>query len=106
MTVSMGLSLHNGIAVLEGFLGRKTPFIRTPKFNATNDDAGNKNNSYTKYKLDLSTLAELLLGIYFIVAMILGVYLQDYGLFLFHAMLAIGFITVSYQSFRLLWHAS
>lgn len=106
MTISMGLSLHNGIAVLEGFLGRKTPFIRTPKFNATNDDAGDKNNSYTKYKLDLSTLAELLLGIYFIAAMILGVYLQDYGLFLFHAMLAIGFITVSYQSFRLIWHAS
>jgi cellulose synthase/poly-beta-1,6-N-acetylglucosamine synthase-like glycosyltransferase len=106
MTVSMGLSLHNGIAVLEGFLGRKTPFIRTPKFNSTNDNAGNKNNSYTKYKLDLSTLAELFLGIYFIAAMILGVYLQEYGLFLFHAMLAIGFITVSYQSFRLIWDAS
>ena len=106
MTVSMGLSLHNGIAVLEGFLGRKTPFIRTPKFNATNDNAGNKNNSYTKYKLDLSTIAELILGIYFIAAMILGIYLKDYGLFLFHAMLAIGFITVSYQSFRLIWHAS
>ena len=106
MTVSMGLSLHNGIAVLEGFLGRKTPFIRTPKFNATNDNAGNKNNSYVNYKLEFSTLAELLLGIYFVAAMILGIYLQDYGMFLFHAMLAIGFITVSYQSFRLLWHAS
>ena len=104
MTVSMGLSLHNGIAVLEGFLGRKTPFIRTPKFNATNDNAGNKNNSYIKYKLELSTLAELLLGIYFVAAMIIGVYLKDYGMFLFHAMLAIGFITVSYQSIRLMWH--
>lgn len=106
MTVSMGLSLHNGIAVLEGFFGRKTPFIRTPKFNATNDDAGNKNNSYVKYKLEFSTVAELLLGMYFIVAMIVGIYLKDYGMFIFHAMLAIGFITVSYQSFRLIWHAS
>jgi cellulose synthase/poly-beta-1,6-N-acetylglucosamine synthase-like glycosyltransferase len=106
ITVSMGLSLHNGIAVLEGFIGRKTPFIRTPKFNATNDNAGIKNSSYIRYKLDFSTLAELVLGIYFIGAMILGIYLKDYGLFLFHAMLAIGFITVSYQSIRLLWHAS
>ena len=105
MTISMGLSLHNGIAVLEGFVGHKTPFIRTPKFNATNNDAGTRNNSYVKYKLDISALAELLLGLYFIAAMILGVYLMDFGMFLFHAMLAIGFITVSYQSLRLLWHA-
>ena len=102
----MGLSLHNGIAVLEGFFGHKTPFIRTPKFNATNENAGDKNNSYIKYKLNFSTLAELLLGIYFISAMIVGIFLKDYGMFLFHAMLAVGFITVSYQSFRLLWHAS
>ncbi|RLD19703.1 MAG: histidine kinase [Bacteroidetes bacterium] len=105
MTVSMGLSLHNGIAVLEGFLGHKTPFIRTPKFNSSNDDAGNKDNSYVKYKLELSTFAELFLGFYFIAAMVLGVYLKDYGMFIFHAMLAIGFITVFYQSFRLIWHA-
>jgi len=39
-------------------------------------------------------------------AMILGVYLNDYGMILFHAMLAIGFITVSYQSFRSIWHGS
>jgi cellulose synthase/poly-beta-1,6-N-acetylglucosamine synthase-like glycosyltransferase len=106
MTVSMGLSLHNGIAVLEGFLGYKTPFIRTPKFNASNNDAGDKHNSYVKYKLEPSTLVEMVLGMYFIGAMLLGIYLKDYGMFLFHAMLAIGFITVSYQSFRLLWHAN
>ncbi|MBC7923786.1 MAG: glycosyltransferase, partial [Ferruginibacter sp.] len=28
LSISMGLSLHNAIAVLEGYLGRKTPFIR------------------------------------------------------------------------------
>ena len=105
MTVSMGLSLHNGIAVLEGFIGHKTPFIRTPKFNATNKDAGDKDNTYVQYKLELSTMLELLLGVYFVVAMGVGIYLKDYGMFLFHAMLAIGFITVSYQSFRLIWHA-
>ena len=104
MTISMGLSLHNGIAVLEGFFGRKTPFIRTPKFNSSNTDSGNKNNVYVNNKISASSIAELLLGIYFIGAIALGIYLEDYGLILFHAMLAIGFITVSYQTIRLKWH--
>ncbi|MEX1240782.1 MAG: cellulose synthase family protein, partial [Cyclobacteriaceae bacterium] len=33
LIVSMGLSLHNSLAVIEGWLGIKTPFMRTPKFN-------------------------------------------------------------------------
>jgi cellulose synthase/poly-beta-1,6-N-acetylglucosamine synthase-like glycosyltransferase len=33
LSVSMGLSLHNAIAVIEGYMGKKSPFIRTPKFN-------------------------------------------------------------------------
>lgn len=105
MTISMGLSLHNGIAVLEGFFGRKTPFIRTPKFNSSNTDSGNKNNVYVNNKISASSIAELILGIYFIGAIVLGIYLGDYGLILFHAMLAIGFITVSYQTIRLKWYA-
>ena len=105
MTISMGLSLHNGIAVLEGFFGRKTPFIRTPKFNASNSDAGTKNNVYVNNTISISSIAEFLLGLYFIGTIILGIYLRDYGLILFHAMLAIGFITVSYQTIRLRWYA-
>src|SRR5690606_2230728 len=36
LSMSMGMSIHNAKAVLEGYLGIKTPFIRTPKFNLTN----------------------------------------------------------------------
>ncbi|MDP4586770.1 MAG: glycosyltransferase family 2 protein, partial [Flavobacteriales bacterium] len=39
LSVSMGLSLHNSIAVLEGYMGKKTPFVRTPKF-ALNEKKG------------------------------------------------------------------
>ena len=28
----MGLSWHNSLAVVEGYIGKKTPFVRTPKF--------------------------------------------------------------------------
>ena len=37
LAVSMGLSLHNAMAVLEGYIGKKSAFIRTPKFNLSND---------------------------------------------------------------------
>jgi len=106
MTISMGLSLYNSMAVLEGFIGHKTPFVRTPKFSATNKDSGAKNNSYINYKLELATIIELLLGVYFLAAIVLGFYLNDFGLVIFHAMLAVGFITISYQSLRTNWNAS
>jgi cellulose synthase/poly-beta-1,6-N-acetylglucosamine synthase-like glycosyltransferase len=31
LSLSTGLSLHNALAVLEGWFGRETPFVRTPK---------------------------------------------------------------------------
>lgn len=33
LSFSMGFSLHNSVAVIDGYLGKKLPFIRTPKFN-------------------------------------------------------------------------
>ena len=33
MLITSGLSLHNGIAVVQGLMGRTTPFMRTPKLN-------------------------------------------------------------------------
>src|SRR5690606_19099246 len=33
LIVSMGLSLSNSVAVIEGYMGIKSSFVRTPKFN-------------------------------------------------------------------------
>lgn len=100
MTVSMGLSFHNAIAVLEGLFGKKTPFIRTPKFNSTDKKAELKGNNYLKTKVDINTIIEVFLGIYFVAGVVLGIAINDVGLLLFHLMLAIGLLTVSYQSFK------
>ena len=32
-SVALGFTLHNVIAVLEGYFGKKSEFVRTPKFN-------------------------------------------------------------------------
>lgn len=100
MTISMGLSFHNSMAVLEGLFSIKTPFIRTPKFNSTNDNAIIKGNKYLSHKVNISTIIEMILGFYFLAGIVLGFYINDIGLLVFHAMLAIGLLTVSYQSIK------
>lgn len=91
MIFSMGLSFHNAIAVMEGFLGVKTPFIRTPKFNIKSTLDSWKGNVYIPHNLSWQTVFEGLLMLYFIFGILSGVYLNDYGLIIFHIMLALGF---------------
>ncbi|MCB0698598.1 MAG: glycosyltransferase [Chitinophagaceae bacterium] len=93
LSVSMGLSLHNAIAVIEGYAGRKTPFIRTPKFN--NNKEG---NSYLQNKLTLIALLELLLVFYFAYGVYYAFQTLDFTMFPFHLMLTVGFAIVSYYS--------
>ena len=45
-TVAMGFSLHNSIGVLEGHFGKKSEFIRTPKFNVQKLKGSWKKNKY------------------------------------------------------------
>ncbi len=100
LTVSMGLSLHNALAVIEGLLGFKSPFVRTPKFNVTAKQKKWKGNIYIKNNINLGTVLEGILCIYFIFGIVFGIYLQDFGLIIFHVMLALGFASVFYYSVR------
>lgn len=100
LVVSMGLSFHNGLAVLEGLVGRKTPFIRTPKFNVSMKGDSWTGNKYIKFKLTFQTVLEGLLSLYFIFGIISGVLLQDWGLMIFHVMLALGFAMVFIYSLK------
>ena len=105
LAFSMGLSLHNAIAVGEGLLGIKTPFVRTPKFNILNQKDSWKGNKYINWKISPSVIFETLLAFYFIAGIASGIYLHDFGLLIFHLMLAIGFGAVSYLSLRPLSYA-
>jgi cellulose synthase/poly-beta-1,6-N-acetylglucosamine synthase-like glycosyltransferase len=105
LVVSMGLSLHNGIAVMEGLLGFKTPFVRTPKFNITRKGETWRNNIYVHPELNAITILEGFLCLYFIAGIVIGLYMQLNILLVFHTMLAIGFGTVFYHSVKPLTHA-
>ncbi|GAB4246212.1 MAG: glycosyltransferase family 2 protein [Ekhidna sp.] len=105
LAFSMGMALHNSIAVIEGYLGIKTPFVRTPKFNIQSKSDTWKHNEYLNQVLTPTTLMEGLLSIYFVYGIFSGLKLEDYGLVLFHLMLAIGFAYVFFLSVKPIRHA-
>ena len=91
LAMSMGLSLHNSIAVLQGYIGKKTAFVRTPKFDIRSLKDTFKKGQYRTGKLELTTILEGLLCLYFIFAIVLGFHLGDRSMIFFHAMLALGY---------------
>ena len=94
-SIAMGFSLHNSIAVIEGYIGKKSDFIRTPKFNIQSLNDKWKGNKYIKKSISLHVIFEGLLMIYFAFGMysafIVGNQGGDFGLFPFHLMLFLGF---------------
>jgi hypothetical protein len=91
LSVSMGLSLHNSVAVLEGYLGKKSPFIRTPKYNLVQPRDSWKKHAYLMPSINPVTILEGLLMLYFGYGIFVAFQLHDYGLLPFHIMLVLGF---------------
>ena len=94
-SIAMGFSLHNSIAVLEGHFGKKSEFVRTPKFNISSLKDSWKKNKYIKKTISIHVIFEGLLMLYFAFGMysafIVGDQGGDFGLFPFHLMLFLGF---------------
>lgn len=90
-SVAMGFSVHNSLAVLEGHFGKKSEFIRTPKFNINNLKDSWKGNKYLSKNLSFSIIIEAILWLYFGFAIYSAFSLNDYGLLIFHLMLFSGF---------------
>ncbi|MFD0863552.1 glycosyltransferase [Sungkyunkwania multivorans] len=107
-SVAMGFSLHNSIAVLEGHIGKRSEFVRTPKFNIKNLKDSWKNNKYLRKRPSANVVIEGFLMLYFAFGMVsaylvkdwIGASQYDFGLFPFHLMLFIGFGFVFFTSLR------
>ncbi len=105
LAVFLGLSFHNAIAVFEGLIGKKTPFIRTPKFNLVSKADSWKNNKYFKKKINRLTLLEGFMSLYFIAGLGFAFYFNDFALLPFHILLSLGFMLVFYYTIRHTRHA-
>ncbi|WP_405329882.1 cellulose synthase family protein [Leeuwenhoekiella sp. LLG6367-2.1] len=97
-SIAMGFSVHNSLAVLEGHFGKKSEFIRTPKFNVNKLSDSWKSNIYLKKTISLNTILESVLFLYFGFAIVSAFYMRDFGLITFHIMLFFGFGFVAFKS--------
>ncbi len=100
LALSMGLSLHNTVAVIQGWLGKQSAFIRTPKFNILDISDKIKNQKYLQHKISPITIMEGIMTFYFIVAMIVGLYTGNNTLVILHALLGYGYGTIFYLSLK------
>jgi cellulose synthase/poly-beta-1,6-N-acetylglucosamine synthase-like glycosyltransferase len=100
LTLMLGLSLHNAVAVIEGYMGRKTPFIRTPKFNVKLRSDRWQSNTYNARKIPPLTWVEWGLVLYFLGGIVLGIATQNYSALGFHTVLVLGFGFIAYYSVR------
>lgn len=100
LALSMGLSLHNSVAVIQGYLGRKSAFIRTPKFDIKNISDSFKKEKYQAKKISSVTVVEGLLSIYFMAGVYSAYHLGDYTFLMLHILLTIGYGATFYYTVK------
>ncbi len=104
LSLSMGLSLHNSIAVIQGYRGKKSPFVRTPKFNIQQVQDTFKKGFYAAAKISGTTIIEGLLALYFCSAVVIGIAQGKTSFLIYHLMLMIGFGSIFFYTIRHLSH--
>jgi len=100
LPMSMGLSLYNAIAVIEGLRGKVSAFVRTPKYGVTGRETPLRQAAYMARKISWVTYAEGIMAIVFFTAAVAGIRTGHYPFVLFHSMLAFGFATICYYSIK------
>lgn len=100
LSLSMGLSLHNSIAVCQGFRGRKSSFVRTPKFNIRSSGDSFAKRRYRVQRISGLTIIEGLLALYFLSAIAYGFWINDSSLLIFHLLLFFGYSGIFYFSIK------
>jgi len=99
MALSIGLSINNARAVLEGLLGRDSEFVRTPKHGISKQDEGWVAKRYRANSRDLATYLELGFGLYFLITIALAVFTGSWVSIPFLVLFLVGFLYVGALSF-------
>jgi hypothetical protein len=87
----MALSLSNAVAVIEGYLGIKSSFVRKDEF---------KGNKYDKKSLSIINLVEGFFMLVFGFTAINRAIYGDLGMVPFHAMLALGYGIIFFSTLK------
>ncbi len=97
LALGMGISLNNARGVIDALLGRQTEFKRTPKFSVTTGRDTWRNKQYG-VRLNVSTIGEIILGIYLGGVILFCVREEIYFPLLFLFLFCTGFLYVGATS--------
>jgi cellulose synthase/poly-beta-1,6-N-acetylglucosamine synthase-like glycosyltransferase len=100
LALSMGLSLHNSVAVIQGYWGKKSAFVRTPKFNITNLGDTFKKTDYLYRNISFITALEGILALYFAGGLLAAYLIKDGSFLMLHILLVLGYGTIFYYSVK------
>ncbi len=100
MAGSMGLSVNNTKAVIEGLMNRKSEFVRTPKYGGTGKQGSWADKRYTQRKMNWVSIAEFVLALYCLAGIIMSIVDLEIAAIPFQLLYFAGFGTISYLSIR------
>lgn len=89
LMVNMGVALYMSLGVAEGYLGKKSEFVRTPKFNVMGGKNGDV-KKYTRVKFTPLFLMEVLLFAYGVFQLWYAIHVQDTFAIAFASMFSLG----------------
>ncbi len=92
LAVSMALSFHNSIAVFQGFSGKRSSFVRTPKYGIIKKTDHFVRATYFKHGISWISIGEAVLCLYFLTAMYVGWVQHITSFFILHFLLAAGYL--------------
>jgi cellulose synthase/poly-beta-1,6-N-acetylglucosamine synthase-like glycosyltransferase len=100
MTGSMGFSVNNTKAVIEGLINKKSEFVRTPKFKITDDKHTWTDKKYLTKKIPFTTYIEAILSLYCFVGVAVSTYYVQIASLPFQLMFALGFGLIAFLSIK------
>ena len=100
MAGSMGLSVNNTKAVIEGLMNKKSEFVRTPKYGVTGKDGSWADKKYSQRKVNWVSIAEFVLAIYCLFGIVMSIVDLEIAAIPFQLLYFTGFGSISYLSIK------
>jgi cellulose synthase/poly-beta-1,6-N-acetylglucosamine synthase-like glycosyltransferase len=99
MAGSMGLAVNNTLAIIEGLLRRRSPFVRTPKFHIVDKRDGWVDKKYFR-DFNPALVLEVLLAIYCFAAVAVAVVNYEVAAVPFQLLFAFGYSFIAFLSIK------
>jgi cellulose synthase/poly-beta-1,6-N-acetylglucosamine synthase-like glycosyltransferase len=100
MAGSMGFAVNNTKAVFEALSGKKSAFLRTPKYKIVGAEGDWKKKKYVQKKIGGAVFMELFFTLYFIVGISISLFYLEIAAIPFQLLFLAGFGTVGALSLR------